>query len=208
MAPVFTPRADLILRAVLAVLGLVVLVLLLWLAGLVDPGGRETGARAAPAQPAAFSHRLHVGQVGIDCRMCHTSVALAPEAGYPQQWTCAGCHLALDPPPRIDWTVAWTRVQPLPDHVYFHHGIHVSRGIACATCHGAVADMVRVYPVREFTMQWCLDCHRNPAPHLNPPGAVFTTAAGAPEAAPDGPALLRAYGIDTARLDHCYVCHR
>lgn len=90
----------------------------------------------------------------------------------------------FSPPAYGSPQVAWNRVQPLPRHVYFHHGIHVSRGIGCATCHGPVETMERLYPVREFSMQWCLDCHRDPAP------------------------TLAATGIEPARLDHCYVCHR
>lgn len=188
MPQLFSRRADTILRAALAGLLALLVVAVLLARGVIDPdwfGPPAYGsAQAAVPQPSDFSHRLHVGGVGIQCRMCHVTVAKGPVAGFPQQETCASCHLALDPRPEIDWIVAWNRVQPLPPHVYFHHGIHVSRGIGCATCHGPVETMERLYPVREFSMQWCLDCHRDPPP------------------------TLAAQGIEPARLDHCYVCHR
>ncbi len=211
MPQLFPRRADTILRAAVALAVLALVLAGLVARGVIDPArltGAATGAQAAVPQPSDFSHRLHAGEIGIGCRMCHTSVAKGPEAGYPQQWTCASCHLALDPKPELDWRVAWNRVRPLQEGVYFHHGIHVARGIGCATCHGPVETMIRVFPVREFTMQWCLDCHRDPAPALGPPGAQFRTAAAPPPPAHEGGALLALYGIEPSRLDHCYVCHR
>ena len=45
-----------------------------------------------PAQPVPFSHRHHAGELGIDCRYCHTSVAEGPRAGLPPTHTCMTCH--------------------------------------------------------------------------------------------------------------------
>jgi hypothetical protein len=56
--------------------------------------------------------------------------------------------------------IAWNRVHDLPDFVYFDHAVHVRRGVRCASCHGQVETMARVYQVSPLTMGWCLDCHR------------------------------------------------
>src|SRR6516164_6049709 len=52
-----------------------------------------TGAYLHPSpQPVPFSHKHHVGGLGIDCRYCHTSVAEGPHAGLPPTHTCMTCH--------------------------------------------------------------------------------------------------------------------
>ena len=72
--------------------------------------------------------------------------------------------------------IAWERVHDLPDFAYFNHAIHVQRGVGCASCHGRVDQMPLMWQTGELTMSWCLDCHRNPTPHLRPRDKVFDMA--------------------------------
>jgi hypothetical protein len=123
-------------------------------------------------QPVEFDHRHHTRDDGIECRYCHAGAETQAQAGVPATEVCMGCHgqvwrdSPLLAPVRASYysgkPIAWKRVHALPDFVYFHHGVHVQGGIPCARCHGAVEDMARVYKVAPLTMEWCLDCHRDP----------------------------------------------
>jgi cytochrome c7-like protein/class III cytochrome C family protein len=134
-------------------------------------------------QPVPFSHRHHAGELGIDCRYCHTSVEKSSFAGLPPTQTCMTCHSQiwtnasmLEPVRasyRDDTSLAWTRVNALPDFVYFDHSIHVSKGVGCTTCHGPVAEMPLTYRAATLYMSWCLDCHRQPEKYVRPRSEVF-----------------------------------
>ena len=137
----------------------------------------------APDQPVLFSHRHHAGELRIDCRFCHTTVETGAEAGLPSTQTCLTCHSQLfrDAPmlrpvmasAEQNVPLAWSRVNTLADHVHFNHSIHIAKGIACASCHGEVADMVLTAKARALTMRECLDCHRDPASHVREKGDIF-----------------------------------
>jgi hypothetical protein len=58
--------------------------------------------------------------------------------------------------------IPWRRVYSMPDFVYFHHGVHTRAGVTCASCHGRVEDMARVYRATPMTMLFCIECHRDP----------------------------------------------
>lgn len=140
-----------------------------------------------PGQPVPFSHALHVQQLGMDCRFCHSFVEVAAQADIPSTQTCMSCHqqvAAQSPalePIRAAWNggkpggppINWTRVHQSPDYVYFNHAVHVRRGVSCASCHGAVNGMEVVSQTESMSMKWCLDCHRSPENFLRPPAAVF-----------------------------------
>ena len=121
-------------------------------------------------QPVEFDHRHHVRDDGIECLYCHSSAERFASAGVPPTELCMGCHNQiwndsplLEPVRRSYFSgrpIPWTRVHDLPAFVYFHHGVHVQRGIACETCHGDVSLMARVAKVQPLTMTWCLNCHR------------------------------------------------
>ncbi len=123
-----------------------------------------------PAQPVAFSHRVHAGVNGIGCRMCHAYAEHSTVAGVPSMARCFGCHkfVARDKPEvqkavqayQEGKVLEWSRVYRVPDHVFFTHERHVAAGLRCQTCHGEVQEMDAVRRVRELTMGWCLDCHR------------------------------------------------
>jgi hypothetical protein len=132
----------------------------------------------APEQPVPYSHRLHAGQLGIDCRYCHANVERSFEAMIPPTQTCMGCHAIIRTdsarlePVRHSWTtgdpVEWERVHNLPDHAYFDHSVHLAGGVGCASCHGRIDDMEVVEQAEPLSMGWCLDCHRDPAEHIRP----------------------------------------
>jgi len=127
-------------------------------------------------QPVPFSHDHHVGQIGIDCRYCHTAVEKSSSAGIPPTATCMNCHnqlwtnAELLEPVRASFRTGqplkWSRVYDLPGFVYFNHSIHVAKGVACVTCHGQVDKMPLMYQYPPLTMQWCLSCHRDPVKNI------------------------------------------
>ena len=96
----------------------------------------------------------------------------------------------------------------LPGYVYFDHSVHVANGVGCTTCHGQVDQMPLMQQTAPLTMGWCLDCHRNPAPHLRPQADIFSTTWRPSGDDKAGRALMAAYHIDTAHLTDCTVCHR
>lgn len=57
--------------------------------------------------------------------------------------------------------IVWNKVHALPDFVYFNHSAHVSAGVECQTCHGAVETMERVRQISDLSMGWCVNCHRD-----------------------------------------------
>jgi Cytochrome c7 and related cytochrome c/Class III cytochrome C family len=125
----------------------------------------------SPVQPINFSHKLHAGEMKIDCQYCHTGVEKSRVAMVPPVETCMNCHKLArkDTPPIKKLTeyynegkaLPWERVHRVPDFVYFNHSVHVNNGIECISCHGDVRQMDRIIQVHSFTMASCLDCHRN-----------------------------------------------
>jgi hypothetical protein len=142
-----------------------------------------------PSQPIAYDHALHVGQLGMDCRYCHSFVESSGQANVPSASTCWNCHQhvrkespKLEPLRRaldLDYEnydgapIEWVRVHKNPDYVFFNHSAHLNRGISCASCHGRVDKMETVYQAESHSMSFCLDCHRNPEPPLRPLEEVF-----------------------------------
>jgi hypothetical protein len=158
-----------------------------------------------PVQPIAYSHRLHAGELQIDCQYCHYGAESSRHAGIPSASICMNCHATvtssfdevlrereraeqedrepervvsdklrklydavgldenLDPTGAAGTPIEWVRVHNLPDFVYFDHRVHVSRGLACETCHGPVQSMERIRQYSDLSMGWCLDCHRSNA---------------------------------------------
>src|SRR5258706_9637583 len=133
----------------------------------------------APVQPVPYSHALHAGEMGIDCRYCHINVEIGAHAAIPPTQTCMNCHTAIRATsPKLvvvressatGLPVPWVRVHDLPDYVYFNHAAHVRRGVGCVECHDRVDKMEVVYQAKKLSMGWCLDCHRSPDVHLRPP---------------------------------------
>ena len=198
-----------------------------WVLSVFYRSSYATGSETAYVQPIPFSHAHHVGELGIDCRYCHTSVEDSSFAGMPPTKTCMNCHQEIwagSPvlaPVRDSYrtgeSIAWQRVHNLPGFTYFDHGIHVGKGIGCVSCHGRVDRMPFLYQENSLLMEWCLDCHRRPEDHVRPRREVFSMTWRPSELSnPDtgqphdqqslGTKLVEEYGI--RRLTSCSTCHR
>jgi len=204
--------AKVTIVAMLLIVGVVVLA-----AYKINAGSFITDVGVAPGQPVPFSHKHHVGDDGIDCRYCHTSVETSSFAGIPPTETCMGCHSQiwanaelLEPVRaslRTGKSLEWARVHDLPDFVYFNHSIHINKGIGCSTCHGRVDQMPLTYKVNTLYMQWCIGCHRNPAQFVRPRDQVFNIAYQYPDNQLElGIRLVKEYKIQS--LTDCVTCHR
>jgi hypothetical protein len=189
---------------------------------------KTTAVGYAPDQPVPYSHALHVGKLGLDCRYCHNTVESTPFASLPPTQTCINCHANIKTespalkPIRESWAtgkpVQWTKIHDLPDYAYFNHSAHVNRGVGCVSCHGRIDQMDVVMQVQPLSMGWCLDCHRQPERHLRPKDQV-TNMAWLPEVKSGesphdaqlrvGNELKAKYGIrDASYMTSCYTCHR
>jgi hypothetical protein len=216
MAQVFQPRLVLQLKlGALAVLVLVVVLLLAWRASIAQHPTIGTPAD----QVVPFSHKHHVGDVGLDCRYCHTPVEQSAFAGLPPTHTCMTCHSQLFTQQpmlapvvqsfRSGLPLQWNRVHDLPDFVYFNHSIHIAKGVGCVTCHGPVDRMPLTWRTASLEMQWCLECHRAPEKYLRPVEHVFDTDWQPSEnQLALGKHLVSAYHIHKATLTDCSTCHR
>jgi hypothetical protein len=131
-----------------------------------------------PAQPVPFPHDVHVAQLGMDCRYCHSFVEVAAHSNVPATQVCMNCHSQVQrdnpklAPVRESWATGkpmeWVQVHKTPDYVYFNHSAHVNRGVSCVSCHSRVDKMAVVYHAEPHSMSWCLDCHRAPEKALRP----------------------------------------
>jgi hypothetical protein len=171
------------------------------------------------AQPVPFSHAHHVGDLGLDCRMCHTGVEKAAFAGIPTAHVCMTCHsqiwtnAQMLAPVRASYAsgvpLHWERVNRVPDYVFFDHSIHVAKGIGCAVCHGPVQKMALMRQAQPLTMGWCLECHRHPDRYIRPKDQVFNMNwTASPDQAEEGRKLILQYLIHSEHLTDCSTCHR
>lgn len=135
-----------------------------------------------PVQPVAFSHSIHVQQLGMDCRYCHNAVEKSWFSNIPASSLCMNCHSqVLKDDPKLELVrqsfatgkpIPWVQVHKVPDYVYFNHSVHVNRGVSCVECHGQINQMDEVYHAKPLSMSFCLECHRDPAQHLRPPDKI------------------------------------
>ena len=181
-----------------------------------------------PKQPVPFSHKLHAGQLKMDCRYCHNTVERAGHAAIPPTATCGNCHggsrttkgerdlgiirgeSTLLKPIRVSLEdndpVLWERVHDLPDFVYFNHSAHVNKGVSCVTCHGRIDKMEIVTQVKPLSMKWCLDCHRNPTPNIRDPQLVTQL-----DFVPENPEEYHKKWAEKLNVNpnvNCSTCHR
>jgi hypothetical protein len=213
--PVFPPWFDQAVKLLGGVVGVGLVYLLVVGAYAVGPTTINVGYQ--PDQPVEYSHALHAGQLGMDCRYCHDTVEDAAHASIPPTQTCMNCHAMIRTESEkliqvresynTGRSIPWVRVHDLPDHVYFDHSAHVRRGVGCVSCHDRVDKMEVVYQAEPLSMGWCLDCHRDPEAHLRPLDKV-TVMDWVPEEDQEtlGARLAREYGIEAST--DCSTCHR
>ena len=216
MSQIFHPSTNTISK--LSIFGAVfVLAGSLWVLVEMNRSSYMTQTFVPRNQPVPFSHKHHVAGLGIDCRHCHTTVEDSAFAGIPPTKTCMNCHSQIwkDSPMlepvrasfQDDKSIEWTRVHDLPDFVYFNHGIHVNKGVGCASCHGRVDQMPLMWKANTLQMEWCLDCHRHPESNVRPRDEVFNMGWEPPADDPElGERLMKEYNI--RRATDCSVCHR
>jgi hypothetical protein len=209
-----------------------ILVCLLVLGGALTAGisyyftSKYTNVGYQPVQPVPFPHDVHVKQVGMDCRYCHSFVEVAAHSNVPTTQVCMNCHQQIqkDSPKlqavRDSWQtgkpIEWVQVHKTPDYVYFNHSAHVNRGVSCVSCHGKVNEMPVVYHSQPLSMAWCLDCHRHPENALRPVDQV-TNLDWVPPVKPgqtpaeaqvaQGLELKKAWNINPPD-GNCAGCHR
>jgi len=172
----------------------------------------------APMQPVPYSHAKHVGELGLDCRYCHSTIDTAG-AAIPTSQTCMNCHSQLKTASpalaviresyQTGRPVPWVHVHVMPSFVYFDHSIHVNRSIGCVECHGRVDKMDVVTQVKPMSMGFCLDCHRAPELRVRERSDVFNLDSGT---------IAATQGIEAARTFvkdwnikppvSCSGCHR
>ncbi len=206
-------------------LPLQIIVYLVVLSGILTAGAtyymtpKYTRVGYAPVQPVPYSHALHAGQLGIDCRYCHSNVETSGVANLPTAQTCMNCHnqVKKDSPLlavvrhsfETGESVPWVKIHQTPDYVYFNHAIHVNRGVSCWECHGQINEMEVVAHDKPLSMGFCLDCHRDPAPHLRPRDQVTNLdwrPANATEARTQGDKFVHDWNIKPPQS--CSGCHR
>lgn len=178
---------------------------------------RYTDVGYQPVQPVAYSHKLHAGELGINCLYCHATVDRAPAAVVPPTQVCLNCHRVVkrDSPALAvirdsaasGRPVNWVRVHKLPGFAYFDHRPHLRAGVGCSTCHGRIDEMEVVTQAQSLSMSWCLDCHRNPDLSLRPASEVTNM-----DWSPPRDQLQSAARIKQAKRIHpptdCTGCHR
>ena len=197
--------------------GLIALAAAVYGLALLNRSAYVTRAGVAREQPVPFSHRHHVGELGIDCRYCHVTVERSSYATVPPTATCMNCHSQIwaDSPTlapvrasyRTGESLEWIKIYDLPDFVYFNHSIHVHKGIACVSCHGRIDRMNLTWQEPSLQMEWCLDCHRHPERHVRPRDQIFNMEWEPPaDRERLGKELVKTYRIQN-KTD-CYTCHR
>ena len=181
---------------------------------------KYTNVGYAPVQPVPFSHALHAGQLGIDCRYCHVGVDKGPTSTVPTAQTCMNCHnqVKADSPllqvVRDSYAsgdpVPWVKIHQAPDYVYFNHSVHIARGVSCVECHGRVDEMDVVHQAKPLSMGFCLDCHRAPENFVRDPKLVTNLGWKHPEGVEgqvrDGKKFVHDWNIKPPQS--CSGCHR
>lgn len=212
---IFPPWFDKVVKLGGLVLGGGVVYMVVLVAWAASP--RTTAVGYEPDQPVDYSHRLHVGELGMDCRYCHNTVEDTAHAAIPATQSCMNCHTMVRKESdkltlvresfATGQPIPWKRVHDLPDYVYFDHSAHVRRGVGCVSCHGRIDQMEKVRQVEPLNMGWCIECHRNPEEHLRPKDKVteMDWTPGEDQAAL-GRRLREEYDINPST--DCNTCHR
>ena len=194
-----------------------------------------------PDQPIDYSHKFHVGTLGLDCRYCHSFIETSYEANIPSTETCMNCHQNIQKDSeeldklKASWNdkepIEWVKVHMLPDYAYFNHSVHLNIGqklidsnnngkwdkgeeyeelgvgIGCVSCHGRVDQMEVVQQVEPLSMSWCLDCHRDPGPHIRPISEITNMDWKPSDSWNDSDKFIKIHKTIEPSQD-CSACHR
>ncbi len=172
-----------------------------------------------PIQPVSFSHKVHAGELGMDCRYCHNMVEESWYSNIPSADTCMKCHSeVLKDDPRLapvresaktGKPIPWVQIHKTPDYVYFNHSVHVTRGISCVKCHGRVDQMDEVHHAKSMSMAFCLECHRNVHENIRPLDKVTDLAwDGGNDFVPEHQGRALEEKLDIRASESCSACHR
>lgn len=122
-----------------------------------------------PPQPVPFSHKVHVGKLKQECKLCHPSPDPGERMGIAPIATCLTCHSESAPTNQALQTLAsfakskreirWARVYEIPTYVRFSHRAHMAAGSTCVKCHGPVAERDQLYKETDLSMGACMNCH-------------------------------------------------
>jgi hypothetical protein len=206
-------------------LPLLIVIFVFLVAGAVTSGityyftPKYTRVGYAPDQPVPFDHSLHAGQLGLDCRYCHTFVEKSAHSNIPTSETCMNCHGQIQIESQLlapireslktGEAIPWVRIHQAPDYVYFDHSVHVNRGISCYSCHGQVNEMSVLRHAETHSMAFCLNCHRAPENHIRPLEKVYNldwSAGPQSKQVEQGLEIVEAWNIKPPQS--CSGCHR
>jgi len=214
MPQIFPRKANVLPHLTLAgsLVGGVFAILFIWY--YFSPEYTDVGY--APEQPVEYSHRLHAGQLGLDCQYCHTNVKDAAHSNVPATQTCMNCHSQVRTeslkllPVRESWatgqSIEWIKVHKLPDYAQFSHAVHTNNGVGCESCHGRIDQMEVVFQTEPLSMGWCLECHRSPEQFLRPNDEVTTMGYEYPDDFVQQN-LQRINAEDIQPPTNCSACH-
>jgi hypothetical protein len=166
------------------------------------PSRREAGYM--PSQPIDYNHKIHAGDLKIECLYCHSEADKGPHATVPPISTCMKCHTEVQTKLEDGATlepetaklleywerkepVRWNKVNMVADFVYFDHSRHVNSDVTCQECHGPVETFEHMKRQFGLKMSWCLECHKEALPGDDP---------------------KRELGRTTKAPIHCSACHR
>jgi hypothetical protein len=218
MSNLFPKSANKLPLQILIFLGLTVGIVSAGITYYATP--KYTRVGYAPDQPVPFSHALHSGQLGLDCRYCHSNVEKSGHSNVPTAQTCMNCHNQIKTdspllaPVRESYAsgnpVPWVKIHQAPDYVYFNHAVHVARGVSCVECHGQINEMEVVHHAKPLSMGWCLECHREPEKVLRDPALVTNLDWKHPEGAEgqleQGKKFVHDWNVQPPQS--CSGCHR
>jgi Cytochrome c7 and related cytochrome c/Class III cytochrome C family len=216
VAQIFPRRANALARgSLLGSIGLITVLIAVYWVYLRSPAYTQVGQ--AKPQPVPFSHQLHAGDMGIDCRYCHTTVETSSFAGMPDTKTCMNCHSVIQTsnpdlaPVRNSFATGvplqWSTVNNLPDYVYFDHSIHINKGVGCSSCHGQVDQSAQMTKAESLQMGFCVNCHTHPGNAIRPHSEVFNMSWQPPANQAQLATLLMQDENVQSKLS-CSTCHR
>ncbi len=214
MTQIFPKWMNMIPKIIVVGIIFIVLILSLVIWYFFSPWHTDVGY--TPTQPIPYSHKLHAGDLNIDCRYCHFNVERSAIAGVPPTQVCMNCHETILSDSKDlkylmeSWNnnipIEWIKVHKLPDYAYFDHSVHVKAGVGCYSCHGRVDQMEEVRQEKPLSMGWCLDCHRSTTKEIRPFNSI-TNMQWQPSIEWNQIAEQKAK-LMTPPVESCSGCHR